>query len=210
MVLRRMFGNNASADPADPAPVGSLDPETAALRHIVSQLDALPPGERHFIAGFAYVLSRVANANLEITPEEVAEMEKIVLEVGGLQEAQAVLVVQIARNQAQLYGGTDDYLITREFARTASPEQRDRLLRCCFAVGAADGSIDAWESAELDQVGRELAFTDREVRAVRAEFRESFAAVQGIRRLPGSTSAAPAPAGADAPGGGPEPGGTSG
>ena len=158
------------------------DPETAAVRRIVAQLAALPAEQRRHVAGFAYILSRVANADLDISAEEVALMEKTIVEIADLPEAQAVLIVEIARNQAELYGGTEDYVVTREFAQQATAEQREKLLRCCFAIGAADSSISAAEISELDEIGRELGFTDQEVRAIRGEFRDQMSAIQQMRQ----------------------------
>ncbi|MEA2621322.1 MAG: hypothetical protein QOH61_232 [Chloroflexota bacterium] len=185
MVLRRLFGApGLNAAPADASELrGSTDAETAALRRIVAQLDALPAEQRRYVAGFAYVLSRVANADLDISPGEVALMERTVMDVAGLPEAQAVLVVQIARHHAELYGGTDDYVLTREFGQFATPEQRESLLRCCFTIAAADRTINAQESAELDELGRELGFADQEVRQLRAEFKDQLGAVQELRRV---------------------------
>jgi len=187
MALRRLFsqpGNDAPGDAALGTPSGA-DPETAAVRRIVAQLAALPAEQRRHVAGFAYVLSRVANADLDISDEEVALMEKTIIEIADLPEAQAVLIVEIARNQAELYGGTEDFVVTREFAQHATTEQREKLLRCCFAIGAADSSISAAEVSELDEIGRELGFTDQEVRAIRGGFKEQMSAIQQMRKLPG-------------------------
>ena len=193
MALRHLFGqpnHQSSSQPdlaARPASADSAgNDETATVRRIVARLEALPVAQRRFVAGFAYVLGRVANADLDISEDEVRLMEQNVMEVGNLPEPQAVLVVEIARNQAELYGGTEDYLVTREFARDATPEERERLLRCCFAVGAADRTITAAETAELDEIGQELGFTDAELRPIRAEYRDSMAAIQQMRRLPGA------------------------
>jgi tellurite resistance protein len=184
MVLGKLFGGSGSGTGGfmGTAQRGATDADTAALRRIVSQLDALPEGERKFVAGFAYVLGRVANADMTINPDEVRLIERTVMEVAGLPEAEAVLVTQIALNHALLYGGTDDYVITREFTRIATREQLERLLRCAFAIGAADSTINAYESAELDEIGRELGFTDPEIRELRAEFKETFSAVRQVRR----------------------------
>ena len=141
--------------------------------------------QRRHVAGFAYVLGRVANADLDISQAEVALMEKTVMEIAGLPEAQAVLIVEISRNQAELYGGTEDFVVTREFAQHATEDQREKLLRCCFAIGAADNTITAAEVAELDEIGQELGFSDAQVRAIRNEFKEQLSAIQQMRRLPG-------------------------
>jgi uncharacterized tellurite resistance protein B-like protein len=148
----------------------------------VSQLEALPEDEARFLAGFAYVLSRAANADETISDDEIRVMESIVVTYGHLSEAQAVLVVEIARTQARLYGGTEDYLVTREVREHATREQRRDLLRCCYLVGAADGSITAAENAVLSGLSDELDVDQADVTAIRAAFTEQFSAVQELRR----------------------------
>ena len=39
--------------------------DTATVRRIAAELEALPPAEARFLAAFAYVLARVARADLE-------------------------------------------------------------------------------------------------------------------------------------------------
>jgi hypothetical protein len=185
MVFRRLFG---SPQP-DPAPEEELAPrptapdlDTETIRRIAAQLGELPLEQRKFIAGFAYVLGRAAHADLSITPDEISAIERNVMEVGQLPEAQAVLVVEIARTAAELQGATDDYLVTREFAATASEEDRLRLLRFAFSVTATDHTITAEESAELNEIGKELGFSASEVDKVRVEFADQLSAVQAMRR----------------------------
>jgi hypothetical protein len=192
MVLRRLFGGGRTPEPAPPSPAPSTqDPvaETQTVRRIVAQLEALPIDQRRYVAGFAYVLGRAAHADLVFEPEEIAAIERAVMDVGGLSESQAVLVVEIARSQAELYGATEDYLVTREFARLATPEQRERVLRTAFAVSAADQSISSLESAELNGIGKELGFTEAQVDAIRAEHREQLSAIQTMRRMTGQERA---------------------
>ena len=194
MSLRRLFGGSSSDDaaataataPAVPATDGSDPTDTDTIRRIAAQLDALPMEQRRFIGGFAYVLGRAANADLEFSPEEVTFMEQTVIEVGGLPEAQAVLVVQIARSQAELQGATEDYLVTRQFAASASKEDRERLLRLAFAVGAADDSISSEESAVINEIGKELSFTPAEIDTMRMEFADKLSVIQEMHRRQGS------------------------
>ena len=163
-----------------------MDPtaaDTETIRRIAAQLDALPMEQRRFIGGFAYVLGRAAHADLDISADEVGFMERTVVEVGGLTEAQAVMVVQIARSQAELQGATEDYLVTREFAASASLEDRQKLLRLAFSVGAVDDSISAEESAEINEIGKELGFTPTEVDTVRMEFADKLSVIQEMRRM---------------------------
>ena len=111
--------------------------ETATVRQIVDELDHLPPERARYVASFAYVLSRVAHADMEITEEETRAMERLVVKYGELPEEQAVIVVQMAKTQNLLFGGTENYLVTREFNRIASREDKLALLRCLFGVSAA-------------------------------------------------------------------------
>jgi tellurite resistance protein len=186
MVLRDLFGGGKSPQQPEEARPVSPAGETESIRRIAGQIEALPIEQRRFIAGFAYVLARAAHADLDISEAEVRFMEKAVIEVGHLTEAQAVLVVEMARNMAELYGATDDYVVTREVAKRSTREQREDLLRTAFAVGAADDTITAAESAELNQIGKELGFRSDEVDAIRNEFRDQLAAIQSMRAARGA------------------------
>ena len=136
MVLRSLFGGD-DAQPDSPTASEAALGDSQSIRRIASELQALPLEQRRFIAGFAYVLARAAHADLDISQAEIEYMEGAVSEVGHLSAAQAVLVVEMARNMAELYGGTDDFVVTREVAKSTTREQREDLLRTAFAVGGA-------------------------------------------------------------------------
>ena len=148
--------------------------ETETVRRIAARLEKLPPERARRLAAFAYVLARVAQADLAIDGDESAEMERLVAELGGLPEADAALAVEIAKSQARLLGGTENYVVTREFRRTATTDERVRLLECVYAVAAADGTISAVESAECMAIADELGFTREEALAVRSRFRDKL------------------------------------
>ena len=182
MALQRFLRMGGGA-PANTNTNTSADAETATVRRIVAQLEQVALERRHYLAGFAYLLSRAANADLTLTAEETRMMEQIVVEIGGLPEAQAVLVVEIAKNQAELYGGTEDYLVTREFAAGATPEQRRAAVEACFAVTAADHEITADEYAELTEIATELGLNRDELNEIRRQHRDQLAAIQLMRGL---------------------------
>ncbi len=194
MSLRRFFGlKDAGSGPAgmdaaggggrsDGHPVADRAADTATVRRIVAELSALPPAAGRYLAGFAYILSRAAHADLDISDEETRLMERYVVEYGGLPEAQAVLAVEIAKHQSRQHGGTEDYLVTREFRDVAAHEQRLALLRCCFAVGAADASISAEENAEIRQIATELGLDRAQLNAVAGEFKDQLSVIQAMRR----------------------------
>ncbi len=167
MSLLRFLGVRAPA----PTPGG----ETETVRRIAARLERMPPERARHLAAFAYVLARVAHADLEIDAAESLQMEQLVTELGGLAAAEAALVVEIAKSQARLLGGTENYVVTREFRRIASAEERLRLLECAFAVATADGAISAVESSECMSIAEELGFTREEALALRNTFRDKLA-----------------------------------
>jgi uncharacterized tellurite resistance protein B-like protein len=160
--------------------------DTATVRRIVSRLEALPPDQARYLASFAYVMSRAAQADLDISDAETRVMEKVLVALGALDEAQAVLVVEMAKLQARMQGATEDFLVTREFGRVATEEQKLSLLRACFAVGAADDSISADEASIVNEIARELDVSREQLNAVRAEFVERLSAIQALRRMGGA------------------------
>jgi uncharacterized tellurite resistance protein B-like protein len=152
--------------------------ETKSVREIAAKLERLPPETARHLAGFAYVLARVANADLQIAPAEADEMRRTVRVLAGLSPDEADLVVEIAKSQARLLGGTENYVVTREFRRTSTPLQRAQLLECLYAVTAADGTISSAESREIANVAEELGFTRAEANALRSRYKEKLAEFQ--------------------------------
>ena len=164
--------SGADDDPAgQPAsgPEPSPDQDVAFIREAVAGMGSISAERRRFLAGYAYVLVRVARADGVMNDAEVAVIEESVIEAGHLERAQGVLVAALASSVNSLFGATEDYAFTREFARQSSPQQLQRLLRACVAVGAADGALTAAESAELYEIGRELGVNAEELDAIREQ-----------------------------------------
>jgi uncharacterized tellurite resistance protein B-like protein len=205
-IFRRLFGGATEPDPGlDSAPDAARDgaaamapgtvatgsataptADTATVRRIVSQLEALPPERARYLAAASYVLARVANADLVMSPEETAFMERTLVDESGIGEAEAVLVVEAAKQQARLFGSTEDYLVTREFKRISDPEQRLRLLRACFLAAAADTSISSAEGATLNEIASELDIDAASLGALRSEFAGRLSVVQALRAARGT------------------------
>jgi uncharacterized tellurite resistance protein B-like protein len=136
--------------------------DTETVRRIVSELDKLEPARARHLAAFAYVLSRVASADLHISDVEMRKIVEILQRVGRLPEEQALLVAEIAKNQNRLFGGTENFLVTREFREISSDAERHELLDCLFAVSAADDAITGEEEGQVWQIASELGFSHRE------------------------------------------------
>lgn len=171
------------AQPAASAPVQrpDLDNETEAVRRIVARLESLPPETARSLAGMAYVLARAANADMNISDVETAAMVQE-LAGSGLDEAQAVLVVEMAKLQELTTGGTSDYLVTREFRERSSMEQRIALLRACYHIAAADDSISSMESSTLVEIASELDISHEDATRIRVEFADKISARFGFTK----------------------------
>jgi uncharacterized tellurite resistance protein B-like protein len=161
-------------DKKAPAPsAGSADTET--VRKIAAALDRLDPTDARYIAAFAYILSRVARADLQISEEELRKMEELVKDKGGLEEAQAVMVVQMAKTQSVLFGGVENFLVTREFDKIATREQKIALLHCLFGVSAADRSISSAEDTTIRTIADELHLDRADFIAVKSAYGDLLA-----------------------------------
>ena len=145
--------------------------DTETVRKIVAALDRMDPERARFTAAFAFILCRAARADLKITPEETRIMERIVTERSKLPEDQAVLVVQMAKTQNILFGGTENFLVTREFNKIATHDEKIALLECMFAV-ASDEKISTVEDNEISRICSELFITHDEFVSVRMKFRD--------------------------------------
>lgn len=161
-------------------PGSSQDGDTETVRRIVARLEALEPARARWIAAFAYILGRVAHADLDISAEETAKMEEIVHQVGGLPEDQAVLVVGIAKSQNRLMGQTENFLVTRELKEISPREELEKVVDCLFAVSAADDSISGAEEAQIRQIASELGFSHREYVDARAQWSDKREVLRGL------------------------------
>src|SRR5215475_830198 len=158
--------------------------ETETVRKIVQKLEQLPEQQARYIAAFAYLLSRAARADLQIGADETAVMERIIMEQGGLPEELAVVVVQMAKTQNQLFGSTENYLVTREFERIATREQKLALLDCLFAVTASDENITNEEDNVVKQIASELRLSHADYISARSRFREYLAVLKSGKDTP--------------------------
>lgn len=126
------------------------------LQEIEEALASQGPERARYVACFAYILTRPARADHEVTDAEAVRMRHIVVEGTGVTDEQAETIVRVARDAARHSGGTEDYLITREFERLASRDEKLQLLDALFAVSAADESILTVEDNEVRRVASEL------------------------------------------------------
>jgi uncharacterized tellurite resistance protein B-like protein len=150
------------------------------IHRIADELDRLDPDFARYLACFAFILSRVANADRQVSGDEVAAMEAFVIDRGHVTAEQAAMVVQMARAHQKLFGATDDFLVTRELARTASYEQKLALIDCLYAVASADKRILVAEGDEIGRIGRELKIDQSELSRLRSNYRDFLEVRKGL------------------------------
>ena len=172
MSLLRMLGFGADREQ------DRAENETETVHRIARELEELGSERARFLASFAYLLSRVARADMKICEDESREMERIVVESGKLQKPQAALVVEMAKQQNLLFGGTENYRVAKEFASLTDRAQKLDLLRCLFRVSAAAGNISTAESNVVSQISAELGLEHRDYIVVKSEFRDQLAVLQ--------------------------------
>lgn len=156
------------------------EPEIEPLRETLEALDHLEPDRARYLAAFAYLLGRVAHADQHVSAGETRTMEALVAEHGRLSHEQAMLVVQLAKTSNRLFGGTANFLIAREFSELATYEQKIALMRCVFALSAADEAITTVEEGEIHRIAKELRIDHADLVALRLAHK---------RHLPGRSGA---------------------
>ena len=86
--------------------------------------------------------------------------------------------MQIAKNQNLLFGGTEDFLVTREFNKITTADQKLALLDCLYRVAAAENLISVTEDNEIRQIASELGIEHPQIIAVRLRFRDRLAVLR--------------------------------
>lgn len=152
-----------------------------AVQAVADRLDGLDPERARLVAALAMVLARAARADMEASPRERALIATILQEHAELSADQADLVTELVTHRTQLFTTSEAYLATREFKRLATSRELDCILRCLFAVCAADDSIALAEEEEVRQVASELGFTHEQFVAARSAFREQREVLRGLR-----------------------------
>ncbi len=151
-----------------------------SLVELEARLESLPPEESRFVAAFAYLLARIAGADLRFEDTEQAEMARRIEHFGGVDAEQAKLLAEHAVHMAEMHSSSDDHLVARAFGEMSSREERLKLLRCLYAVAAADDNISTREDNEIFEVGRTIGASREDVVALRAEFRAYLGSLKAL------------------------------
>ena len=149
--------------------------EPEVLDTVASALAHLDERRARYLSTFAYLLGRVALADHAVTDAERELMLRLVAQEGSLTAEEASAVVSLAVDEFRRLGGTHNLIVAREFAALTTVEERLALLRCLFAVSAADQSVAVREDNEIRQISRELKIEHADFISARAEVRNHLA-----------------------------------
>jgi uncharacterized tellurite resistance protein B-like protein len=161
--------------------IDSADPpqEITALRETLNALDQFEPDRARYLAAFAYLLGRVAHADRHVSAEETRAMEALLQQQGQLAQDQAMVVVQLAKTSNLLFGGTENFLVAREFSALATYDQKLALMRCLFAVSATDAAISTAEEGEIHRIANELRIDRPDLVALRVAHQRHLPGLSG-------------------------------
>jgi uncharacterized tellurite resistance protein B-like protein len=167
------------------AGAGEGDSAQGAVSRIAGALERFPPERARYLAGFAYLLGRVARADQHVSSEEAREMRRLVAE-HGLTDDEAELVVEMADSQNELFGHSEDFVVARELQGLATRDQKLQILDCLFAVSAADDGISTVEDNEIRRISSELRLTHGDFIGVRAQWRDQLSVLRQPDGAPGT------------------------
>ena len=156
--------------------------EPASIASLVTQLDELPAEDSRFIAAFAYLLARIAGSDLRVDDKERATIVERLGSFAEIGAERAELLATAALQLAELNSASDDHLVARAFRDMSDERSRLSLLRCLYAVAAADDLITTAEDNEIFEVATEIGISRTDVIALRAEHREKLGALKALPR----------------------------
>lgn len=147
----------------------SRSPQVAQM---ILKLEGLPLESARHHALFACLLGRVAGVDFDISQEEKATMHQILTDLGHLDDQQAQLILDMALRENELFGGVENFLISKEFEAHASENDKLELLDCLFAVASAHDGISTPESEMIRQISMELKIDHATFIRIRSRYRD--------------------------------------
>lgn len=172
MSLLRFLGLGANS--------AGRDAEPTSLVELGRHLEGLPAEDARFVAAFAYILARIAGVDLRTDDVERTEIARHLESFGQIEPSQAQLLAATAVQIADAHSASDDHLVARAFREITKTPERLRLLRCLYAVAAADETISTQEDNEIFEVAAEIGVAREQVVALRFEFKRYLGSMKTL------------------------------
>jgi uncharacterized tellurite resistance protein B-like protein len=177
-MLRQFLTALGLHGPADAAPASLLGRLQKALAHGGA-------ARLEYLAAFAGQLARVAVAEGGISAQEAAAMAAQLRTAGNLSEADATLIADMLRQERDGLAAIGAQELTRAINDGATPDEKQALLDCLYAVAAADHLVSDVEEQEIRRVAEAILVPHRVLMEIRARYRDRLEALQN---LPGRTA----------------------
>ncbi len=152
--------------------------EFDSLEAIEKALPGVDASRRRHVACFAYILTRSARADQQVTDEEARAMERLVGQHAGIPAGKAAEAVRLAALQGRRSGGTDDFVVTRKFDAIATHADKLALVDALFAVTSVDASIVTIEDNEIRRIANELKIEHADYIAIRSKHLKNLAVLK--------------------------------
>ena len=137
--------------------------------------------EIKLVAGWAGLLGRVANADMELSGEEIARIREIMGKIHGLGGTSSGAIADLlAGNRVELLS-VEDHFYTRMINDVADREKKLALLESLFHVAAADDIVRQNEDATIRMISRSLFLSHDEFIEVRSKFRDKLAVLKNSK-----------------------------
>jgi uncharacterized tellurite resistance protein B-like protein len=147
----------------------------AALENMLA---GKPVDEIKLVAGWAGLLGRVANADMELSDEEIARIREILEKNHGLGGTLVSEVTDLlAGNRVELLS-VEDHFYARMINDVAGREEKLALIESLFQVAAADDIVRQNEDATIRMISRSLFLSHDEFIEVRRKFRDKLAVLK--------------------------------
>jgi uncharacterized tellurite resistance protein B-like protein len=156
------------------------DEQPESIAELTTELESLPLEEARFVAAFAYLLARVAGADLHIDEVEESEIVRHLEQFGQIPAERAGLLTTSALRMVDSHSSTDDHLVARAFRDMSEAPERLRLLRCLYAVAAADETISTTEDNEIFRVASSIGVPHEQVIGLRSEFKQYLGSMKAL------------------------------
>lgn len=170
MFLDKIF---SSASEEDKKVIGTIFDKISTIATEISD------DELRKIAAFSGLLGRVAFSDLDISPEEIGKIDKILKRTSSLGENEINAVLQIVKEETARLVGLEDHIYTNEINELVSREQKFEMMVALFLVAAADKTITPVEEEELRKISKALHFSQNEFIEIRAKFKKYLSVFQG-------------------------------
>ncbi len=174
MDFLKIFGMGKQKEARD-RDLGSL---FAALENMLAGKSV---DEIKLVAGWAGLLGRVANADMELSDEEIAGIKEILGKTHGLDGTSSCAIADLlAGNRVELLS-VEDHFYTRMINDVAGREEKLALLESLFQVAAADDIVRQNEDATIRMISRSLFLSHDEFIEVRSKFRDKLAVLKNSK-----------------------------